>query len=117
MPGWLTPADVAAVGNISDVDGNDALTGATAAAVAFVERKRPDLSTGQSGDAAYAITDDVKHGTAMLAQRIYERRGSMLGIAPSAGYEEAATILRYDPDIEALLQIGRAAPFGFGSSS
>jgi hypothetical protein len=99
-----------------DVDGNNALTSATAAAVAFVERQRPDLATGQAGDAAYDITADVKHGTAMLAARLYERRGSMLGIAPSAGYDEAATILRNDPDIERLLQIGRSRPFGFGAA-
>ena len=115
MPGWLTPAAVAAIGNVTDVDGNDALTSATAAAVAFVERVRPDVVTGQSGDAAYDIAADVKHGAAMLAQRLYERRGAMLGIAPSAGFDEAATILRSDPDIERLLQIGRSRPFGFGA--
>lgn len=115
MVAWLLPADVAAVGNISDVDGNDTLESATLAAVAFVERQRPDLATGQT-DPTYDPPDDVKHGAAMLAARLYERRGAILGVAPSAGFEDAATILRDDPDIERLLQIGRARPFGFGSA-
>ena len=111
---WLEPADVAEAFDLGDVGGNTALASATAAAAAFVERKRPDLITE---DNEYQPTADVKHGAAMLAQRLYERRANMLGVAPSAGFDEAAAILRYDPDIEQLLRIGRHAPFGFGSAA
>lgn len=111
----LTPADVASDMGLTDVSGNDALTSATAAAVAFVERQRADLHTGQAGT-PFAATKDIEHGTAMLAARLYERRGSLLGVAPSAGYEAAGQILRYDPDIEQLLGIGKSRPFGFGAA-
>lgn len=110
---WLEASDVAAYAEIEDFEDNDALTSATAAAVAFVERERPDLQTGQT--AGFVPGDDVVHGAKMLAARLYERRGSLLGAVPSAGYEGAVQILRYDPDIEQLLQIGRSRPFGFGA--
>lgn len=113
---WLEPADVAATSQIRDVEGNDALSAATDAARAYVERVRSDLLTGQE-DEPFNAGADIKHGAGMLAARLYERRGSLLGVAPSAGYEDAASILRYDPDIERLLGIGRSRPFGFGSSS
>lgn len=115
MVAWLTVEDVAAAGNISaaNVTGNAALASATAAAVAFVERQRRDLATGQ--EPAFDAPADVKHGAAMLAARLYERRGALLGVTASAGFEGAAEILRYDPDIEQLLGIGRYRPFGFGA--
>lgn len=114
---WLTVEDVAAAGNIAaaNVTDNAALASATAAAAAFVERQRPDLATGQTP--AFDAPDDVKHGAAMLAARLYERRGSVLGVTASAGFEGAAEIVRYDSDIEQLLSIGRHRPFGFGSPS
>jgi hypothetical protein len=100
---------------IREVSGNDALTAATAAAVAFVERVRSDLHTGQA-ELPFDASDDVKHGAAMLAARLYERRGSLMGVAASSGYEAAGQILRYDPDIEQLLGIGKSRPFGFGAA-
>lgn len=109
---WLEPADVAAAFNLGDPTGNTALESATAAAAAFVESRRPDLITE---DDEYQPTADVKHGACMMAARLYERRGALLGAAPSAGFEEAVQILRYDPDIEQLLRIGRYRPFGFGA--
>lgn len=116
MTGWLESADVAAWAGIDEIDGNDALDGATAGAVAFVERQRPDLDTGQG--VGFTPTADVKLGTTMLASRLYERRGAMLGVVGFTGYDGTAqAILRYDPDIEQLLQIGRSRPFGFGSAS
>jgi hypothetical protein len=47
---------------------------------------------------------------------LYERRGSLMGVAASSGYEAAGQILRYDPDIEQLLGIGKSRPFGFGAA-
>lgn len=113
MTAWLTPADVAAVAKIDDVTGNTALTNATAAAVAFVERQRPDLQTGQAE--GFVPTGDVKFGATLYAQRLYERRGSILGVAGYADFQGGSPLLRVDPDIEQLLQIGRARPFGFGA--
>lgn len=112
---WLEPADVIAAEALTGVaEDEPALVSATAAAAAFVERKRRDL-IDVDDDTLYHPTADVKHGAAMLAARLRERRGTLLGVAPSAGFEEAAQILRYDPDIEQLLRIGRFAPFGFGA--
>lgn len=113
---WLEPADVnaAMLLGITSPDDNTALVSATSAAAAFVERKRPDLIDPDDAT-LYHPTSDVKHGAAMLAGRLYERRGALLGAAPAGGFEEAAQILRYDPDIEQLLKIGRYTPFGFGS--
>lgn len=112
---WLEPADVIAANALAGVEPtNTALVSATAGAAAFVESRRPDL-IDPDDTTLYHPTADVKHGAAMLAGRLYERRGSLLGAAPSAGFEEAAQILRYDPDIEQLLRIGRYRPFGFGA--
>lgn len=112
---WLDPAYVSESFNLGNVSGNTALANATAAAAAYVEEVRPDFITGDTEE-LYAPTASVKFGAAMLAARLYERRGALLGVAPSAGYEEAATIVRSDPDVERLLGIGRARPFGFGSA-
>lgn len=115
MAVWLTPADVASIAGTNDVTGNDALDDVTAAAAAYVERVRPDLTTGQE-DPSYDAPADVKLGAAMLGARLYERRGSLLGAAASIGYDEAGAVVSGDPDIERLLQVGRHRPFGFGSS-
>lgn len=112
MPEWLEPADVATFAKIDTVGGNDALTDATAAARAYVERVRPDLHTGQ--DAGFVVDADVKLGATMLAARWYERRGSLLGVA-GFDFEGASPLLRVDPDIERLLSIGRHRPFSFGA--
>jgi hypothetical protein len=110
---WLTPAAVASYGGVDTVNGNTALEDATAGAAAFVEDKRPDLFVGDP--AVFTPSARVVLGAKMLAARLYERRGTLLGVAGFVGYEQAASILRYDPDIEQLLQIGRATPFGFGA--
>lgn len=114
MTVWLDPVYVSEAFNLGDVTGNTALEHATAAAAAYVEDVRPEFITGTTQE-LYQPTARVKHGAAMLAARLYERRGALLGVAPSAGYEEAATIVRSDPDIERLLEIGKSRPFGFGS--
>jgi hypothetical protein len=111
----LTASEAAERMAISNVQDSEAFTSATAAAVAFVEDKRKDLKTGQE-ELPFDATDDVIHGTAMLAARLYERRGSLMGVAASSGYEAAGQILRYDPDIEQLLGIGKSRPFGFGAA-
>lgn len=111
---WLTPAGVASFAQVDVVEGNDALADATRAAVALVEDKRRDLQTGQAE--GFLPTDDVILGAKLLAARLYERRGSLLGVAGYANYEGAAPMLLNDPDIERLLKIGRARPFGFGAA-
>lgn len=115
MTAWLTPADVAGWAQVDgDPAANTNLIDATRAAVALVEDKRRDLQTNQA--AGFVPTDDVLLGTKLLAARLYERRGSLLGVAGYANFEGAAPILMTDPDIERLLQIGRARPFGFGAA-
>jgi hypothetical protein len=99
-----TPAEVAAFGQITSVTAP--LTDATNAAVAFVERVRADLATGQE-ETPFDAGDDVVAGTIMLAINDYERRGSNKG---------AGEVDLYDRDrIDELLSIGKYAPFGFGS--
>lgn len=110
-----TAAEVAAFGQVDTVEGNTALTDATNAAVAFVERERSDLATGQE-ETPFDAGADIILGTKMLALRWYERRGSILGVAGYAQYDSGSPLLRVDPDIEQLLQIGRRRPFGFGSA-
>lgn len=109
-----TAADVAAFGQVDTVEGNTALTDATNAAVAFVERERADLLTGQE-ETPFDADATIELGTKMLALRLYERRGSILGVANYAQYDAGSPLLRVDPDIEQLLQIGRRRAFGFGS--
>lgn len=108
---WLQPQDVAGAGGIRDVSGNDALSSATAAARSFVEGKRSDLYVG----VVFTPTAAVKHGAAMLGSRLYERRGAILGVPSTAGFPDAGLLVASDPDIEQLLGIGRARPFGFGA--
>lgn len=113
---WLEPTDVAAFAQIDDA-ADDALADATAAALVFVERARPEFVTPATEEtpAGYAPPDDVKLGAILLASRLFARRGTALGVAGFADYSGASPILRFDPDIEQMLRIGRHRPFDFGA--
>jgi len=103
---WLPQATVDEfTGRQTGVDANRAALARTAAA-RWVERARPDLV---DAFLAGTVDDDVVLGSAMLAARLYSRKGSPDGLA---GYSEfgAARISRSDPDIERLLGLGRHAP-------
>lgn len=116
MAEWLTSAAVASFAQIDD-QADDALADAVAAAAAFVERVRPEFATPAEGEtpAGYAPPDDVKLGAILLASRLFARRGTALGVAGFADYAGATPILRFDPDIEQMLRIGRHRPFDFGA--
>lgn len=115
MADWLLPADVASYAQIDDVTGDDALTDATAAVVAFVERHLPEYQTGTAS--GYAPPADVKLGAQMLAARLYERRGTLLGVAGFSDFSGSSPLLRQDPDIARLLRLGQHSKFSFGAPS
>lgn len=95
---WVDPAVVS-----DHVDGVDPaqLEPYTAAAAAWVERVRPDLFDPPP-TAPAAISGDVQLAVALLAARLWARRGTALG---TADYGEAgvASVLRTDPDLSRLL--------------
>lgn len=94
-----TPAEVAAFGGVDSV--TVPLTEATTSAVAFVERVRADLVTGQE-PVEFDAPADVVTGTKMLALNDF-RGGS-------------GEVDLYDRDrIDELLGIGKYRPFDFGS--
>ena len=96
-----TPAEVASFGGVDSV--GTSLTKATASAVAFVERVRSGLVTGQ-GPVEFDASDDVVVGTMMLA--LNDHRGG------------SGEVDLYDRDrIDELLGIRKYAPFGFGAPS
>lgn len=112
MSDWLTvPQALVLIGQESgDVD-EPTFTGALDAACTKVEEKRSDLKDGS----AFAADAAIKLGTAMLAHRLYARRGSPLGAAQFTEFG-AGTILRYDPDIGRLLGLGTEGKFNFGAA-
>lgn len=77
------------------------------ATAAFVERNRRDLVAVVDGAATFTATPDVVEGAILLAARLHSRKGSPTGIA-SYGEFGPAAVLRFDPDIERLLGIGRS---------
>lgn len=116
MPGWLTATEVAAHADVAGTpaDPGVSLTNACAAAEAFVERVRKDLSwpaTGEAGD--FTPPKDVKLGALMLAWRWYQRRNTPLGmiVSPTG---DPIEMLRDDPDIARLIGLGSSGGFRFG---
>lgn len=108
---WLPQATVDEfTGRQTGVDATRAALARTAAA-RWVERARPDLVDAFTASTVVEnlVDDDIVLGSAMLAARLYSRKGSPDGLA---GYSEfgAARISRTDPDIERLLGLGRHAP-------
>lgn len=114
MTTWLeTSTALALIGRESEDVDEAAFDGALAAARDYVERKRSDLmSTGVPPQ--FAPGADIKLGTAMLANRWYERRSAALGAAQFSEFG-AAPMLRHDPDIAKLLGLGTEGGFVFGS--
>lgn len=119
MAEWLTDVQARALLGLGPGEAGDddtAFGGAVEAAVSYVEGKRPELF-----EVAPVITDppvfmptpQVLLGTAMLANRWYERRASPLGTAQYA--EFGGSILRNDPDISRLLGLGDQGGFRFGA--
>jgi hypothetical protein len=95
LPEWV---DTVVVGDHVDGVGLPALEPYVAAAAAFVERVRPDLFAAVD---APAPASDVQLGVALLAGRLWARRGTALG---TADYEAGvASVLRTDPDVSRLL--------------
>lgn len=92
-----------------------ALSGALDAAREWVEEKRSDLwITDDNDERVFQPTQSVMLGTAMLANRFYERRSSPLGVASFSEFS-TGTILRWDPDMAKLLGIGSEGKFVFGA--
>lgn len=114
MADWLTPAGAA--GLVENEASGTAWDGAVEAACEWVEGKRGDLFVAQPAPdpPVFTPTHQVKLGTAMLANRWYARRASPLG---AASYSEfgASELLRHDPDIAKLLELGQDGDFTFAA--
>ena len=92
-----------------DEDAYPALQDACNAAAAYVENIHPTYLV----DDVFSPPADIMLGAVMYAARLFERRGSVLGVS---GFSEfGGGILRYDPDIARLLRIGPHTKFVFGA--
>lgn len=80
------------------------------AAAAHVEQLRGDLVTvvvtAEATTVTFDPTPDVLYGAVLLAARLFARRSSPTGLA-SYGEFGPAAVLRLDPDVERLLNVGR----------
>lgn len=105
---WIKDQDEADLGTID----RPALQLACNAVAEFVEGRRGELFT--NGD--FAPTATLHLGAIMYAVRLYERRGTMMGVA-GFGDLGSSPILRQDPDIARLLGTdGESSGFVFGGS-
>lgn len=119
MAEWVTAADVATWANVSESDFGG-LAQAVAAARGFVEEKRSDLpwqnvALPEGDPDRFVPSDRIRLGACMLAWRLVQRKGSALGTVTSFD-GQAGQILRYDPDIQQLLGIGREGGFLFSAA-
>lgn len=112
MPGWLTPAKVAAHVDVKGVEASSVpLANTCAAAEAWIETTaRPDLDWTDPG----AVPADVQLGGLMLAWRWHERRRAPLGVIQSSS-GDPLEMLRHDPDIARLIGVGQSGAFVFGA--
>lgn len=87
------------------------------AAAALVERARPDLVTrdaaAETGWTFVPSDAAIVDGAVLLTARLFARRSSPAGLA-SFGEFGPAAVLRFDPDIERLIGVGRYARPGIG---
>lgn len=111
---WLSPQ---AVVEWLQLDAADTETAALVeqvrlAAAAWCAKQRADLFTTDADTGAVGLVDDlggdVQLAGLMYAARLWSRRSSPAGLANFAEFG-AAEVLRYDPDIDRLLGIGRHA--------
>ena len=110
---WLSdPQALALIGR--EADDVDAVrwTGVVAAAVEWVEGRRPDIDFHPEDETPPVVGADVILGTAMLAGRWYDRGATPGGIAEHG--EFGGAILRHDPDIARLLGVGWSGRFVVG---
>lgn len=98
-PAWLDTTDVLEHVGGKTTQPADLATYAAAAA-AYVASRRPDLDLT---DVA-SIPHDVRLAAAMLTARMYARRGTALGTQQYGDF--VGGIVRNDPDIARLLQVG-----------
>lgn len=122
MADWLTAGDVLAWAgaHVTVAPTDPAVAFAVAGAAAYVERECPAFVYAADGSPAPKEDQpgDVMAGAVMLAWRLIERRGTALGTAGlGPDFGGAAQIMRSDPDIARLLQVGPFAPFDFGAPS
>lgn len=109
--GPATTAAVKAYLTIADTRDDEAIDGIVKA-VNRVVRSWP-ASLPAVGQATWDDESDVVQGAVMLAARLFRRKGSPAGVE-SFGSLGAAYVMRTDPDIAMLLQIGPWAPPSVG---
>lgn len=105
---WLPIADcLRECGNIDPESENAAdVERKRLAAGSYVEDVRPDLFLGDPP--TFTPKSRVVAGAVLLTSRLYARKGSPLGVASFAEFGPA-DVIRYDPDIERMLGLGRHA--------
>ena len=122
MADWLDPATAKALVESSANAESPAWVSSVDAAVDLVANTgsgwRRDLWTSPEPPAepVFAATAAIKHGTAMLANRLYTRRTSPLGSSQNVEFG-GTEFLRQDPDIAKLLGIAQEGAFVFGAGA
>lgn len=106
MAAWVSLLDLKADLGVEDERDDDALRDVLAAAVAFVERMRPEFDYTHPVITGFGPPEDVRLGTIRLAGRWHTRRRSPDGLVQMAELG-ASRVPSFDPDIERLLGIGR----------
>lgn len=100
-------AGVDALGLPGEPEDSETLQRVLDAAVAYVERVRPDVDYDGAGSTGYPpVTAEHHLGTLRMAARLWARRRTVDGVI-SAGDLGTARVPAYDADIERLLCIGR----------
>ena len=103
---WLTPEGVADALGISAEQGGSWLVLVTDAAVAFVERERPDLMTGSPP--VFTPPADVVLGGTIHAVNLYRRRDTYAGTGNQVDDLGTLALLpSTDQGVDRLLGIGR----------
>jgi len=103
---WLPLADFAAWLKSSDAAPGGPVDALREEVADYVEANRPDLRPDEL--LGFDPPPRVVLGAKMLGARLWARRGSPQGVASFAEFGPAE-ILRYDPDIQRLLGLGRYA--------
>ncbi len=81
-------------------------------AVNRVVRSWP-VSEAAVGEADWSEASDIVEGATMLAARLHRRKGSPAGVE-AFGSNGAVYVMRNDPDVAMLLQLGPWAPPSVG---
>lgn len=98
-PTWMTTLEVSTILGVSSTDSR--LADVTAAAEAWVQRHRSDLSLPDDA------TADIRYGTALYAARLYLQRGAVSGVPE---YEQTTAYGEYGGMSDIYRLVGHSVP-------